>query len=397
MIKSIKKQSTQLLIGYTISGLGDQFYTFAIPLLMLTRSHSSITMGLLTAMEYLPTALFGIIIGSIFDIFSRKNIMLYSLLMQSILILIIPLITVYKFPIWLILITIFFIGTFDLISWTGYQILISESVTTAELSDVSGKIGLISSIQKTVSPGISAVVVNLLNYLGGFILDFLSFLYLAITVKKLHIEQPTPNSKKKNIKRILSDGIKFLINQHEIKWMVLSFLAANIGFQLIIPMLTFILKQRMHVSIDKISLLFTISSIASIIGNFIYLRYGKKIKLGLQLIAIGLLITLGFILMLDLKSFWLFLIGYAIVSFGSVWAQANFFTIIQSRTPNKYKGMVTSTSTSLTRITGPFIAILSGIIIKVSYELLFSLAILCMLLSIGITLLNKLYKLDYLK
>ncbi|WP_173005084.1 MFS transporter, partial [Lactobacillus helveticus] len=180
------------------------------------------------------------------------------------------------------------------------------------------------------------------------------------TVKKLHIEQPTPNSKKKNIKRILSDGIKFLINQHEIKWMVLSFLAANIGFQLIIPMLTFILKQRMHVSIDKISLLFTISSIASIIGNFIYLRYGKKIKLGLQLIAIGLLITLGFILMLDLKSFWLFLIGYAIVSFGSVWAQANFFTIIQSRTPNKYKGMVTSTSTSLTRITGPFIAILSG-------------------------------------
>lgn len=397
MIKSIKKQSTQLLIGYTISGLGDQFYTFAIPLLMLTRSHSSITMGLLTAMEYLPTALFGIIIGSIFDIFSRKNIMLYSLLMQSILILIIPLITVYKFPIWLILITIFFIGTFDLISWTGYQILISESVTTAELSDVSGKIGLISSIQKTVSPGISAVVVNLLNYLGGFILDFLSFLYLAITVKKLHIEQPTPNSKKKNIKRILSDGIKFLINQHEIKWMVLSFLAANIGFQLIIPMLTFILKQRMHVSIDKISLLFTISSIASIIGNFIYLRYGKKIKLGLQLIAIGLLITLGFILMLDLKSFWLFLIGYAIVSFGSVWAQANFFTIIQSRTPNKYKGMVTSTSTSLTRITGPFIAILSGIIIKVSYELLFSLAILCMLLSIGITLLSKLYKLDYLK
>lgn len=108
MIKSIKKQSTQLLIGYTISGLGDQFYTFAIPLLMLTRSHSSITMGLLTAMEYLPTALFGIIIGSIFDIFLRKNIMLYSLLMQSILILIIPLITVYKFPIWLILITIFF-------------------------------------------------------------------------------------------------------------------------------------------------------------------------------------------------------------------------------------------------------------------------------------------------
>lgn len=84
------KQKNKLLLGYAISGLGDQFYTFAIPLLMLSRSHSAVVMGLLTAMEYLPTALFGLIIGSFFDHYSRKKMMLSSLSMQVILILLVP-------------------------------------------------------------------------------------------------------------------------------------------------------------------------------------------------------------------------------------------------------------------------------------------------------------------
>ncbi|WEV38259.1 hypothetical protein OZX58_05855 [Lactobacillus sp. ESL0680] len=30
----------KLLLGYAVSGFGDQFYTFAVPLLMLTINHS---------------------------------------------------------------------------------------------------------------------------------------------------------------------------------------------------------------------------------------------------------------------------------------------------------------------------------------------------------------------
>ena len=165
------KQDKKLLIGYAISGFGDQFYTFAIPLLLLTRSRSAILMGLLTAMEYLPTALFGLVIGSIFDKYSRKKIMFFSLIMQATLILIIPLLILHDFPIALVLFMIFLIGTFDLMSWTGYQILISESVSENELSKISGTVGLISSIQKTFGPGIAAIIVNLFNYLGGCRLD----------------------------------------------------------------------------------------------------------------------------------------------------------------------------------------------------------------------------------
>ncbi|WP_187158149.1 hypothetical protein [Lactobacillus apis] len=49
-MKKLKEES-KLLLGYAISGMGDQFYIFAIPLLMLSKTHSSIIMGLLTAVE----------------------------------------------------------------------------------------------------------------------------------------------------------------------------------------------------------------------------------------------------------------------------------------------------------------------------------------------------------
>lgn len=94
-----RSQKSRLLIGYAISGLGDQFYIFAIPLLLLSKTHSSIIMGLLTAMEYLPTALFGLTIGPIFDIWPRKKVMLISLLMQAILVVCAPLLIIKDIPI----------------------------------------------------------------------------------------------------------------------------------------------------------------------------------------------------------------------------------------------------------------------------------------------------------
>lgn len=389
-------QKSKLLLGYAISGLGDQFYTFAIPLLILSKTHSSIIMGLLTAVEYLPTALFGLTIGPIFDIYSRKKIMVISLIMQMLLVISAPILIMNNAPIALILLIVFLFGSFDLISWTGYQIFIAESVTDSELSTVSGQVGLISSVQKTFGPGIAAIVINLINYLGGFLLDALSFGYLTYVIKDYKpINKKVKSSNKKGtFKSSAKEGLNFLYRQHTIKWFIASFFVANIGFQSVIPMLTYLLKQSMHVSVNMVSVFFTIAAVSSITGNFIYIHLNKKIKLGFQVIAIGLLIAFGFLTMLNVNSFVLVTLGYAVVSFGSVWAQANFFTVIQSRTPDKYKGTITSIATSLTRIIGPVMSLLSGIMIKFEVHSIFWVAAFCMVLSVVISFTGKLNKLE---
>ena len=102
-----------------------------------------------------------------------------------ILIIIAPFLVIKNFSIYWLLLVVFLLGTFDLITWTGYQIFIAESVKKEELSSVSGQVGLISSLQKTFGPGIAAIVINLINYIGGFLLNALSFGYLTYVVKAM--------------------------------------------------------------------------------------------------------------------------------------------------------------------------------------------------------------------
>ncbi len=392
-------QKNKLLLGYAISGIGDQFYTFAIPLLMLSRTHSSVIMGLLTAVEYLPTALFGLTIGPLFDIYSRKKIMLLSLVMQMILIIIAPFLVIKNFSIYWLLLVVFLLGTFDLITWTGYQIFIAESVKKEELSSVSGQVGLIPSLQKTFGPGIAAIVINLINYIGGFLLDALSFGYLTYVIKDYEPLQTENGAMKKesSFNKSAKKGISFLFAHHNIKWLIASFFVANVGFQAVVPMLTFLLKQKMQVSVNLISIFFTVAAVASIIGNSVYLKINKNLNLGTQMLMIASLIMIGFMIMLNVQSYLLVTFGYALVSFGSVWSQANFFTVIQAETPDRYKGTITSISTSLTRIIGPIMSLISGFLIKAEVHAIFIVAATCMFGSILITVFSGLSKLGKLE
>ena len=98
--------------------------------------------------------------------------------------------------------------------------------------------------------------------------------------------------------------------------------------------------------------------------------------------------------MLNTKSFIMVTGGYALVSFGSVWSQANFFTIIQAKTPTQYKGTITAVSTSLTRIIGPIMSLVSGVLVNCEVHLIFIVAVICLVVSV---LLNFVSGLNNLK
>lgn len=381
----------KLLLGYAVSGFGDQFYTFAVPLLMLTINHSSVTMGLLSAMEYLPTALFGLVIGALFDVYCQKNVMLTALVMQMILALFVPTMINNHLPLWSILVIIFAFGFFDLLSWVGYQTMIVQNLSPQELAQVSGSVGLISSVQRMFGPGIASLIINLVGYFTGFLLDSVSFAYLAVTIKELPEEKSIATTK--NIAHKTIAGLQFIWHDFHLKWLIIGFLAANLGFQVVVPMLTFILKQTLKVSVTQISIFYTVASVAGITANFIYLHFNQRFTVGSQLLISGLVILIGFSVMLGLHSFWLVTIGYVLVSVGSVWSQANFFTIVQALTKKEYRGMVTSASTTLTRMMGPMMSVISGFLVKVDGHLIFVIAVSAMIISICIMCAKQLIKL----
>lgn len=63
--------------GQTISTLGTNVSTLALPLLVLALTHSPAQAGLLTALRLLPYLLFSLPAGALIDRWNRKTVMIY--------------------------------------------------------------------------------------------------------------------------------------------------------------------------------------------------------------------------------------------------------------------------------------------------------------------------------
>src|SRR5579872_202960 len=77
--------------GQAISTLGSSFTVFAIPLLIFRLTGSALNLSLSTAAAYLPSLLFGLLIGAWVDRLNRKRLMLVANVLMALTVATIPL------------------------------------------------------------------------------------------------------------------------------------------------------------------------------------------------------------------------------------------------------------------------------------------------------------------
>src|SRR5215204_4688819 len=81
----------KFLIGQTISNVGSSFTIFLLPLLVFKLTGSALNLAFITAAEYVPYLLFGLIIGAWVDRVDRKRLMIFTDITQSLIICSVPL------------------------------------------------------------------------------------------------------------------------------------------------------------------------------------------------------------------------------------------------------------------------------------------------------------------
>jgi MFS family permease len=78
-------------VGQAISNLGSSFTLFALPLLVYQLTGSALNLGLMTAVEFLPYVLFGLVLGAWADRVDRKHMMILTDVARAAIIASIPL------------------------------------------------------------------------------------------------------------------------------------------------------------------------------------------------------------------------------------------------------------------------------------------------------------------
>src|SRR2546427_6035275 len=171
----------RLWSSLTITHFGGQITFLALPLTgALLLDATPLEMGVLTALEALPFALFGLFAGVLVDRMPKLPIIVWSDIARALALLAVPLCA------WLGVLSMgvlyavgFLVGLGTVCGWPAYQVFMTERVGRSNLVEANAKIGVSDSAAQLVGPGIAGALIQWLTAPFAILLDALSFLFSA--------------------------------------------------------------------------------------------------------------------------------------------------------------------------------------------------------------------------
>ena len=357
------KQFLLILILSVLYSTTFSFFTFSMPLIIYELTRSVFAMSMLRAIEFIPNLLLAIIIGVIVDRYKRKNLILWSSVIQFVCI--ISLFTLIYLNL-SNLILIYFICF--LIFSTGYMrgnsihSILPNAVSRDYLTEANSKITLYRTISNIIVPSLAGILyatygieINLIVFLIG---SFIALLLLS----GLKIDEKIKKSDK-NFKEDIIDGWYALYQNNTLWNLTLIIFLMNVASALSGAVLIFFALDSLYISESRLGYILTGSAVGALIGakstKHLESLYDSKGKIFILSFFMNIL---GYLL-LTISSNWIFMmLGMLIIGFGVTQTNIQYLSLRQSTTPNHLLGRVAGTSSMLMKLATPIAYIIAGAI-----------------------------------
>ncbi|MDP6570994.1 MAG: MFS transporter [Candidatus Marinimicrobia bacterium] len=281
MARSLIRNSNFALLwaGHLISHAGDAVYAIALPWLMLELTGSKTQTALVSMSAYLPAIIFGLLAGSIVDLYNRKWIMIWSDIIRSVLVIVVPISLIYGFvsPLLIGVIT-FSLSAFSTFFYPARDSLIPHIVTQEELPAANSAISVSGQMSHLLGPLFAGVGISILGLTHLFTADAVSFLFsvLMISLVKAPSQKPHPHhqvSQWEGIKK----GLSFVHEQRGLRRLLLLTFVNNIFIMgpAIIGLPVFV-KEVLRADFTVLAQLEAAMAGGMIAGSFIFWKAIKK-------------------------------------------------------------------------------------------------------------------------
>lgn len=356
------KNFLRIWLSQVFSLMSAASLTFVLIGKIFASTQSSVAVGLYLFFYYLPTAILGPFVGALIDNWNKKVILMYSNLIQAVLVLL-YLITTQK--IW----PIYCMGFLYSLGDEFYNPTVSASIPSVVVKD---ELTTANSLFFITSQG--SIIAGI--FIGGILLKFLPsslWVYPIIStiliistvmligipqkvfgkVKKVHLNIKDPNSfiktfDIKNFLNVVKEGYSFI--QHEPLVMFPILLLA--GLQVLVGVATILLPsltQMIGVNYADSSFLIILPALLGALAGG-WLMGHRKLEIrkyvfifnGLYILGISLMLLPFLRLIIDFPTLLGVILGLS-VGFGYVRVYLPLQTLIQEHTPFKVRGRVFTT------------------------------------------------------
>ena len=322
-----------------ISNVGTWMQMTATNWLLYQLTNSPVQLGLNGVFRALPAIALGMISGTFADRYDRKWLLLWT---QVVLALVTFGLGVLdhagQIQVWQIYLFTFIsasVGSFD---GPARQALFPALVPRSVLPNAVALNSLLWKGAALIGPTLGGIAISAMGTAGAFFANAASFLVVVVALLLMRTSSPA-REKQRDFIAETKAGFTYILSQPIILGLTVMEAFASI-FGLDHALLTILASDVFRVGAHGFGFLQSARGLGAVIGSSVFIAMGQRPEQGRILLVSALLYGAGFALFGLAPSFFVALILLAFVgATDTVWAAAR-GTIMQMRTPEKFRGRV---------------------------------------------------------
>ncbi len=358
------------IVGMLVSNIGTWMQNVAQPWLAYQITDNAFQIGLVSAMQFLPTLLISVLAGAVIENQDKRRLLFYT---QTVLFATTLAMAVLVFTgliqYWHILILATMMGIANSFDMPIRQSFVVQLVPKTDLMNAIALNSTVFNLARIIGPSIAGII---LAYYGTgicFLVNSLSFLAVILSLFFIHPLQLTiPLQKEQiNLKNVLHnvrEGFSYVSRRPEILIILsTSFIVSFFGMNNNVLLPVFVTKV-LHMQETSYGFITTCMGVGSFAGAILLASKSAKgpkrfhltfapLLLGICLIAVGLL-----------NQYLLTLLIYAAVGYFFVSYAATANTSIQLLVDEEYRSRVMSIYTLVNAGTIPFGSLFTGLVVS---------------------------------
>jgi MFS family permease len=291
----------RLWVGQTVSEAGTQVSQLAVPTVAILLLHATpFQVGLLTALEFLPFPVLGLIAGVYADRLRRRPLMIISDLGRMVALVTIPI----AFSLGILRIEQLYViglvvGVFNVFFGISYQSYLPALIDRADLVEGNSKLEVSRSTAQLAGPAIAGAAIQAIGAARAIYIDAASFLVSAASLWLIRKPEPEPRpgsaSGRTGFWHEMWEGIQVVIGNPTL-WKIAGCTAtSNLGSNMAFAVELIFFYRYLHLQPAQIGLVFAFGAIGGLLGAIasgaVVARLGVGLTLLLTILAGGLMMA----------------------------------------------------------------------------------------------------------
>lgn len=356
----------KLWAGQTVSLLGSAITNVALPLTAILILHATASdIGVLMALRWLPSLLFGLIAGAWVDRLRRRVLMIAADLGRFVLLGLVPVTAAIHMLSLVSLDAIAFLSaTLSLLFLVAYGAYLPGIVDRAQLVEGNSKLSISRSAAQVGGPGSAGVLVQLVTAPMAILADAISFLVSALCLSLINRPEPmTAHPGQRRIVREIRGGLREVFTRPLLRSLAVANGIANLFWSAQVALFVLYMSRTLGLSAAAIGVIFATGNVGLLIASLLAKRVTSWYGVGRTIVTAPIVGIVGAALIPlahGSLAFVLLIAAQITIAFALMFYEINTVSLRQAIVPAALQGRVTATMRTVGYGAAPLGALLAG-------------------------------------